>query len=495
MDDTASDPPVLTRRQVLAGAASGALLASCTSGQRRPPPTTTSPPAQTTTTAGPRQVKIGYAAEVTGANSGRGTFVKACLDAFLGYVNDKLGGKYRGIVPELIPVDVPTDQAGPGAYADLVARGVAGIVWCSPFGLVPSLAGVASGNVPVVSVLSDLYSPPVQYPLEGTSISGSMVFQTMLPDAFAFDVMLAYGAEDRGFSTAAMLFDSANFPHAAALFTAAAAKHNLVNQGVFSYDTSSGHVDLAGPLNTLKKAGLHCLVVYGLADQASVVANQLLILDAKYVNTPTTLRSRFKPMLMGTRWGTGDPTFVRLAGDAASRGTLTPMALSHVPTLPNLPLRRWLKDYVPSYNGGAPGGGENGPVDAVTVLLDAAARAGSTRGPDLVAALEHGTSNPVASTIGVTFTADRHLAVTRDDTALTTMEFRPEPFNLGNEWREILAGDYQGPTHLVDFTLPANVRAHPIVVQDFLARRYGTSASDDYQGGDPGKVAACRALH
>jgi hypothetical protein len=33
------------------------------------------------------------------------------------------------------------------------------------------------------------------------------------------------------------------------------------------------------------------------------------------------------------------------------------------------------------------------------------------------------------------------------------------------------------------------------VVQEILARHFGTSSSDEYQGDDAAKVAACNAVH
>jgi hypothetical protein len=169
--------------------------------------------------------------------------------------------------------------------------------------------------------------------------------------------------------------------------------------------------------------------------------------------------------------------------------------LGSVVALPALPMRTWLHDYVPSYNGGFPRGGEDGPADAVAALLAAAGRAGSTEPAALVAALQDGTPSTFASTVSVSFAPDRHLAPTRDHVALLTLEYPPEPFNLGNEWRDVLPHGYQGPTHLVDFTLAANLRAQADVALSIVQRRFGTSATDDAQGGLEAKVAACRALH
>jgi hypothetical protein len=376
-----------------------------------------------------------------------------------------------------------------------VSQKVDAVLWCTPFGLAENLATVTGVGLPVISVFADLYSYAgnvVQ--LTGSRATGSLVFQTMLPDVFALDAMLAYAAEDRGFVSAGLIFDSATYPQIGPLFTATATRRGLASAGTFSYDSGSGSVDLTGPLQALKRAKAHVVMCYGLADQVSSIAAHLQSLDAKYIDTPNAKRS-FKPMVMGPRWGTGDVDYARLAGDAAARGTLTAGALGSIVTLPTMPMRKWLHDYRPDYNGGFPRGGEDSIADAAAAIVAAAKRAGSTSGPALVSALEAGDTTKFASGVGIAFAADRHLAVTKDDTALMTLEFPPDPYNLGTEWKEVLPEGYVGPTHLIDYALAANTRAHADVMQSILSRRYGTSATDDYQGGDPVKVAACKMVH
>jgi ABC-type branched-subunit amino acid transport system substrate-binding protein len=488
----------LSRRRFLAGAGAaaglaGLGLASCSGGGRRPAPTT----APSSTVAGPRPIRIGYVAEITGPNSFRGEFTTSSLDALTGYVDDKLGGTYKGLAPKFVPADAPTGANGRAAYRELLTKNVAAILWCTPFGLIEALSDIQSGSVPVLSVLADPYSVASrsELPLTGSGAKGMTVFQTMLPDTFAFDVMMAYASEDRVFTSAGLLYDTAAYPRADSMFVASTTKYGLANQGVFAYDSASSHVDLAGPLNALKHAGADVVVCYGLADQASVVATQLQELDAKYVDTTTTRQSHFKPMLMGSAWGTGDPSFARLAGDAVARGTIAATALAGVLTLPSMPIRDWLHAYVAGYNGGFLRGGEEGPASAAVAVLDAASRAGSTASGPMISALEAGVASVLTSSVGVSFTGDRHLAVSSDDVALLTVELPPAPYNLGTEWREVLPNGYRGPTHLVDFTLAANTRAHPEVMQQILQRRYGTSASNDYQADDRTKVAACKAVH
>jgi ABC-type branched-subunit amino acid transport system substrate-binding protein len=500
-DPTPASTP-LTRRRFLGalggGAALTTLAAACSGTKhRRPSSSSTSTAARTSPSTAPglRKVRVGYIAEITGVNSARGELVKAAFDAMEGHINGKLGGSYHGVALELVPADAPHTVAdAQQAYANLVGR-VDAIVWCTPFGLAENAATIAGGSVPVVSVMADLqsYVDGNVVQLTGPGAKGSMIFQTALPDADALDVMLAYVAEDRGFASAGFLFDTAAYPRVGDVFAHVVARRGLTT-ATFSYDSLSGHVDLNRPLQALKLAKAQVIIVYGLADQASTLAAQLQTLDAKYVDTPTAKRS-FKPMVMGSRWSAGDPSYARLAGEAAARGTLSPLALGSILTLPALPVRAWLSAYRPDYNGGFPQGGEDGPADAAALILDAVVRSGSTRAADLVTALESGRVTTFASSVGVSFSPSRHLAVGRDDTALLSLEFPPTSYNLGAEWREVLPKGYTGPTHLVDFTLAANTRAHPETVQELLQRRYGTSAGDDYQGGDRSKVLACKSVH
>jgi ABC-type branched-subunit amino acid transport system substrate-binding protein len=490
--------PPPTRRSVLGSllGATAAVAAACSPAKRRRSPARTSVPS-VSTTAPVRRVRIGYVAEITGPNSARGELVKAGLDALAGYIDEKLGGTYHGLTLELIPADVANSvDAAEGAYTDLVSEKVDAVLWCAPFGLVENLPTVLGGGIPLLSVMADVhsYADPAQLALTGAAARGTVVFQTLLPDSTAIDVLMAYASEDRGFATAALLYDTAVYAHVDRLFTGAAGRHNITVNGVFPYDSST-QVDFTGPLSTLKAKGVHAVVCYGLADHVSIIVTRLQSLDAAYVDTPTAKRAGFKPMVMGSRWGTGDPSFVGLAGEAATRGTLTAGALGSVISLPTFPMRDWLRAYRPDYNRGFPRGGEDGPADAAVLVLDAVARAGSTNATDIVAALESGHVTKLASAVGLSFAADRHLAPGRGDAALLSLELPPAPYVLGNEWKDVLPKGYTGTTQLIDFTLLANTTAHGDVVQEILTRRYGTSSSDEFQGADANKVAACRAVH
>jgi hypothetical protein len=101
-----------------------------------------------------------------------------------------------------------------------------------------------------------------------------------------------------------------------------------------------------------------------------------------------------------------------------------------------------------------------------------------------------------ASGIPVGFAVDRHVAPQRGDLALLTLEGLPERrYDLGREWGSLFPVGDRIPDLLVDPTLADNRAAHPDLMADVLARRYGISAQPAYQEGDPAKIAACRAVH
>src|SRR6202022_4379750 len=107
--------------------------------------------------------------------------------------------------------------------------------------------------------------------------------------------------------------------------------------------------------------------------------------------------------------------------------TTTAWCVGGMGALPSMPIRQWIKDYVPSYNGGIVKGGEDGPADGMACLLAAASLARSTKGADIVAALEQGIPTKFASTAEVVFAPGRHLSLTRDDLMLVSLEYpRPE---------------------------------------------------------------------
>src|SRR5258708_38765581 len=108
----------LTRRRFLAAAGSGVLvggLDACTGSKRHRPGPAPAPPtsAGPTTTASTRAhtLRIGYIAEITGPNSARGELVRAALDAFSGYLKDKLGGVHFGVTPGFTPAAPPPTAA------------------------------------------------------------------------------------------------------------------------------------------------------------------------------------------------------------------------------------------------------------------------------------------------------------------------------------------------------------------------------------------------
>jgi hypothetical protein len=195
--------------------------------------------------------------------------------------------------------------------------------------------------------------------------------------------------------------------------------------------------------------------------------------------------------------GSVDASFVRAGGPAPAPGTITAWYVGGMVALPSMPIRQWIKDYVPSYNGGIVKGGEDGPADGMACLLAAASLGRSTKGADIVAALEQGIPTKFASTAEVFFAPDRHLSLTRDDLMLVSLEYpRPElRYNLGSEWKELFKAGYEGPVALWDYTYDANRRAQPAVMEEVARLRFGTSCRPEWQDANPAKITACKAVH
>ena len=101
-----------------------------------------------------------------------------------------------------------------------------------------------------------------------------------------------------------------------------------------------------------------------------------------------------------------------------------------------------------------------------------------------------------ATPVAVGFAPDRHVAPATGDIALLTLESAPEPrYDLGREWGEVFHAGARTPDLLLDPTFPANRAAHPDLMGQVTAARFGISSQASYQEGDPAKMAACHAVH
>jgi len=438
---------------------------------------------------------------MSGPYASIGATVSASLAAAMGHIKSDLGGVYQGYRPTIVMADAPlTAGDGQAAYAQLTARHVDAILWCGAQGLAESLDTIVADLRPIIAVGTDLQS---RVPANGqvpdlttTSGAGFPVFQTSVPDVGAIDLLLEYAANDRGFSRAGLIFSSSSSPGCDTVFAAFCQKWGLSDAVTIGYDNTAGTPDLSDAVRAMRHAEAEAVVVVGAAEDAVAVAGLLDEIGSRYVDTPTTKADRFVPMLLGSPSATSTAVFAAGAGLHAARGTIGASSIGAVVGLPDAPMRRWIAQFVPTYNGGFPRGGEDGPADALAALLAAAAVAESTQGADLVAALESGFNIQFATSAVSQFGPGQHLSVTNGDLCLQTLESSPETeYDLGQDWGPIFPTGYRGSDLLVDFTQARNSAAQPAVMTQLLSLRYGISSQAAYQQDDPAKMQACAAIH
>jgi hypothetical protein len=442
---------------------------------------------------------VGCIAPFSGPYAAVGQIVSAALAAATGHIDHDLRGSYGGYRPTIVKADAPLTAAdGQRAYAQVMSRRVDAILWCGAQGLAESLPAIVADLVPVIAVGTDLQGrvpADGHVPDLGTAASaGFPVFQTSVPDAVAVDLLLRYASTDRRFTRAALVWSTSSAPGADGMFAAACAKHGIANVGTPGYDSSAGPPSMSGVANVLRSVKAEAVVVIGSALETAALATVLDQMGATYVDTPTAKGPRFAPMLLGVPAAAASALFTRTAGVHAARGTGAASTLGAVVGLPDAPLRDWVRRFVPGYNGGLPQGGEDGPADALAALLGAAATARSSAAADVIAALELSAPVQFATSVPWTFGPDRHLSVVADDLTMQSVEYQPETrYQLGRDWGTLFPIGYRAPDLLVDFTLGPNRQAHPAVLSQVLAMRFGISGA--YQGGDPAKISACAAVH
>lgn len=490
----------MTRRSVLAAGVTG-FMAACTRGatKHRAPGVRDQGLAAS---GAHKALKIGCVAPFSGPDAAVGTRVQASLAAALAHIDNDLGGSFLGYRPTVVRADAPMSGAdGVKAYRDLSARKVDAILWCGSPGLEESVPDIVRDLLPVIAVGTDLqgrapFNPQIP-DLSTTAASGLPIFQTAVPDTAAIDLLLHYVGQDRGFDRVALLFSTTSHPQIDIYFDAACKHWGVANAGAVGFDSAAGSADLGPPVQALKASGAPAVIMMTSAREAGAAAVVLDAMGSRYVDSAVARGPGFHPMILGGPRAVGDALFARSAAGHAPVGAVSVGALIEFAGFADFPMRDWIHRFSPTADGGVMIGGEEGPADGLAAIVTAAARAASTDGADIVAALESGAAMSFASSVPFHFAADRHLAVTPDDLVLTTLEVPPGgPYNLGQEWSKgYLPPGFVGPDLLIDFTLDANRRAHPRTVAAMLAGRIGTSARPDYQGGDAGRIAACRAVH
>lgn len=460
----------VSRRDLLRWAAAlsaGAAVGGCTYGDDEAP----APGASD-------ELRIGVVAPFSGIGAFLGDIVDRSLDAAVGQVNSTggVGGRKVALVKRDTGID---PSAGPRVYADLAGAGVAGILWCGAVGFSQVLPQVRRDSMPLVAVFNDPWSAGQLHP-DGDR-AGRSVFQVLLPDRFAKDALAAYAAHDRGYRTAAYLFDSLIDPGESARrrFERAFTGAGMDVTGVESFSLLD--TDFGPQLQRLREGRPDVLYVDGVNTSTAGVVSQLADLDAAYVDTPSAKDGPWRPHVFGSPAGAGDRSWVDLAGDKARPGTATAWHVGGLVYLPTFAIGGWMRRHL----GREPTGGEESAADALGAVLAGVRKAGTTDHARVVEGME--TAGPITfASLEFEFTADRHLSRTPDDVVILVMERGGEgpvatdpPYALGREWADgqAFAGVPAGPTHLVRPTLEANRRAHPGVVEQVLSEGYGTQCS------------------
>jgi ABC-type branched-subunit amino acid transport system substrate-binding protein len=427
----------------------------------------------------PPSLKVGVIVPTSGIGQFLGEIVQRSMAATKQHIESE--GLLPGTTVDYKVVNAPVEQftqATSKAYNELVGDpDVIGILWCTPFGLAEAKPQIQRDGIPVIAVYADPYSDGVLYPAGGGARN---VFQMLLPDAMSFDALCAYAADDRKYSSVALMYDSVSLTKARNQFEPIAASHGLDVVAVEEFSLVSA--DYGAQLQRLKQAKPQSLIVWGLADNTANIAKGLDALGAGYVDTPTAKSdTTWAPHILGYPGGTGEKTWAELAGSAAKAGTLTAWYLGGLVGGPHFPIRDWLV----AYDGRGASGGEEGASNAWWALIEGVKKAGTKDRAKVVAALEQIPKIEFAG-LPFHFGTDNHLGMTRDDVVLITLERytgpveTDPPYVAGKEWETtfpLIKKDYVGPGHLVRPTLEANKRAQPEYMEQILTEGWGVQCT------------------
>lgn len=434
-------------------------------------------------------IKVGVIAPFTGLGAFVGDITTRGLESAAREINST--GGIGGRKVELIYRDTGQDlAAGPRLYSQLLSdtRDLAGVLWCAGLGFNETLNRIKSDGLPVMAVFNDLETGGKLYPKEKPGSGGRSMFQFMIPTSMYMDVLGDYASSDRGYKTAALMYDKILDAEAEAelAFKSACDAWGLENVGVEPFSILDS--DYGPYLNRLEKARPETLWISGISKNTEGIIKELFKRKADYVDAPTAKNTKkaWKPQVFGSPTGTGDKGWVELADadapGAAKQGTLTVWHVGGLTYLPTFAIAGWAQKHL----GAKITGGEESPADALATLCYAIKKAQTLDRATLVSTIE--TMGPIKfASIEFSFAPDRHLAKTRDDLVLVTMErvggpVKTDPaYELGTEWQGAnpVMPFPAGPTQLVRPTLTANQKAHPDVMKLIMDGKWGTHCTVD----------------
>lgn len=458
---------------IAALAAGGSFLAACAKGND------SGSSGSAGDSGGGETLKVGVVAPFSGVGAFIGTIVNNSLNAAVAELNST--GGIGGRKVRLVLRDTGVDPAnGPKAYTELSSDGsIVGILWCAGAGLTQALPSIKRDGMPVIAVFDDLLSSGKLYP-DGDA-AGRSVFQMVIPGRYAMDTLCDYAKNDRGYTSAALIADTSTDPegNVPKFFKAACEKWGIENKGMESFAITDS--DYGAQLQRIKAAKPHTIWVWGLSANSAGIVSQLADLGASYVDTPTVKAGgEWRPHVFGSPAGTGDKSWIALAGEDAKVGTATAWHVGGLISLPTFAIAGWMRKHLKK----DPTGGEESPADGLATLLNGIKKAGSTDRAKVVQGIESMGSIKFAS-IPFAFNARRHVNKTQDDIIVVTMERGASgpaktdpPYQVGREWSEgVFSTTAAGPAHLVRPTLAANQRAHPDVMEQVLKDGYGTQCT------------------
>jgi hypothetical protein len=449
---------------VAATSASGGLLAGCSSGS-----------------ASSDTLKVGVLAPFTGIGGFIGSVVNDSLDAASRRINDTGGVGGRKV--ELLLRDSGGDVAATTkAYDELAAtKDLLGILWCGALGFSQMLPRLQQAGAPVVAVFEDPFSTGQLFPDGGAA--GRPVFQVSVPDVYVKQVLAEYARNDRGYASAAMLYDAAldggvDLPGASRQhFEEAFRAAGVPVTGVETFRT--GDTEFGDQLGRLQASAPQVVYLDGLSDETAAIATALDTMGAGYVDTPTAKGGSWHPHVFGSYRGLNQ-IWADNAGEAARVGSVTAWHLGGLTFLPTFSIGEWMGKYL----GKQPNGGEELPADGLFALLQGLKKAGNADHGRVVTGMET-MGRIFFASLPFGFSATSHHSTTKDDMVVLTLERLRGPaptdptYELGAEWLEggALASRGASPTLLVRPTMEANRRDQADVVSRILQDKLGTQCT------------------